>query len=149
MKTLTNRAVPAMRRRGAGFTLMELIFAIAIVGVLTTLAYPNFTQSVRKSRRVEALDALMQLQLAQERYRLNNPSYATLAQLGIAATTPEGNYTLAVVNPLAGTYTATATAVAGTSQVDDRVGSVSCAVLTVNQDEAVYAPAGQSACWSR
>lgn len=132
-----------------GFTLVEMLFALALLGTLVMLALPSFTDSVRKSRRAEALDALMQIQLAQERYRANHPTYGTLAQLAIGATTPSGYYSLAVSSPTASGYTATATAVAGKSQIADRSKGVSCATLTVNQDTPVYTPAGQASCWTR
>lgn len=132
-----------------GFSLMELLMAVAIAAILVTVAYPSFMNVVRETRRAEALEALMLLQLKQERYRTNNPSYATLAQLGISATTSGGYYTLSISSPTATGYTATATAVAGTSQVKDKEQGMSCAVLQVNQDEAVYTPAAQVACWNR
>ena len=140
---------PAAPGRERGFTVVEILFALAVSTVLITLAFPNFMGSVRKSRRAEALDALMQIQLEQERYRANHATYGSLAQLGIAATTSGGYYTLAVNAPTAAGYTATATAVAGKSQANDAASGASCATLTVNQDAPVYTPAGQSACWSR
>ena len=148
MKPSQNQ-VPATRACARGFTLVEILFALAVGAILVMLAMPNFMDSVRKSRRAEALDSLMQIQLEQERYRANHPTFGTLAQLGIEATTPAGYYTLAISSPTASGYTATATAVAGKSQVADKSAGVSCATLTVNQDVPVYAPAGQTACWTR
>jgi type IV pilus assembly protein PilE len=136
-------------RRLSGFTLMEVLIALAIAAIIITIAYPSYLGVLRESRRAEALEALMLIQLRQERYRSNNTSYATLAQLGMSATTPGGYYTLSITNPMATGYVAAATAVAGSSQVDDREQGFSCATLQVNQDEPVYAPAGQAACWKR
>lgn len=139
--------------RASGFTLMEMMIAVAVMAILVTIAYPSYTQYVLKTRRTEALDALYSLQIAQEKWRATNPSYGTLANLGIAATTPSGRYTLAVTLPAAPgnqtNYTATATAVNGTGQEKDKAAGTSCAVLKVNQGGPVYDPAGQTKCWLR
>lgn len=83
-------------KHATGFTLMELMIVVAIVGILAALVYPSYTESVRKSRRSEAKTALSDLAARQEQYMTNNKTYAsTLAQLGIVtATTPGGWYTL-------------------------------------------------------
>lgn len=132
-----------------GFTLMELMVAVVIVGIFSSIALPSFMSTIRKSRRPDAIQSLRALQLAQERWRGNHAAYATLAQLGVNATSPGGRYTLAVLTPSALGYTATASAIAGSSQVSDSANGVSCAVLSVNQDSPVFSPAGQAACWGR
>lgn len=111
---------PARLRMAQGFTLIELMIAVAIVAVLASIAYPAYQDSVRKGRRAEAFTALSALQQAQERWRSNNASYtATLASLNVAATTSSGLYTIAVSGASATGYTATATANSGTSQASD------------------------------
>ena len=74
----------------SGFTLIELLIAVVIVGVLTAVALPAYQDFVKSSRRADARNALLALQIAQERYRSNGTSYATLTQLtssyGIAST---------------------------------------------------------------
>ncbi len=132
-----------------GFSLLELMIAVVVCAVLATLAYPAFMSVVRESRRAEALEALMLIQLRQERYRASNPSYGSLAQLGMSASTTGGYYTLSITSPSATGYIATATAVAGKSQTKDKEQGVSCSTLQVNQDEAIYTPAAQVTCWGR
>ena len=78
--TMTSRPAPWRRQRQAaapGFTLVEVMIAVVIVGLLAAVAIPAFTDSVRKSRRAEAFSALSAVQLAQERWRGNNASYAS------------------------------------------------------------------------
>ncbi len=69
-------------RSDVGFTVIELLCVVAMVGVLAALAYPSFQSAVRTSRRSEALATLMQLQAAQERYRANHAAYGLAADLG-------------------------------------------------------------------
>ena len=51
-----------------GFTLIELMIAVAIVGILAGIAYPSYQDSVRKSRRADAQGALLGFANAMERY---------------------------------------------------------------------------------
>ncbi len=59
-------------RRVRGFTLIETMVTVGIAGVLSSIAYPSLEGQVMRARRTDALVALMQAQLAQERFRANN-----------------------------------------------------------------------------
>lgn len=150
------------RRRVCGFTLIELMIALVVVGVLLSLALPSLMGSIRKSRRAEAFTKLNAVQLAQERFRANNPDYAaSLSLLSLQASTPDGRYTLAAVAPgasapVAASYGVVATPVSGSSQVDD--GNCAQLRLRVEAGNTYYeaAPAGGTptqemgrACWVR
>jgi len=69
-----------------GFTLIELMITVAIVGILAGIAYPSYQDSVRKSRRADAQGALLGFANAMERYFTVNNSY-------LGAGTPNGNST--------------------------------------------------------
>ncbi len=58
-----------------GFTLIELMITVAIVGILAGIAYPSYQDSVRKSRRADAQGALLGFANAMERYFTVNNSY--------------------------------------------------------------------------
>lgn len=118
----------SLQRRPGGFTLIEVMVVVAVVGILAALAYPSFMDAVRKSRRSDAFAALSAVQQAQERWRSNRSSYtdaltalpnASPPGLGLSATSSKGYYTIAITAPSATGYTATASAVAGTSQSAD------------------------------
>jgi type IV pilus assembly protein PilE len=60
-----------------GLTLVELMVAVAIAAVLAAVAVPAYLDSMRRARRADAITALQQAMLLQERYRANSPQYAT------------------------------------------------------------------------
>ncbi len=62
-----------------GFSLMELMITLAIVGILASIAYPSYQESVAKSRRAEASGALLSAAQALERYYSTNGRYTTTA----------------------------------------------------------------------
>jgi type IV pilus assembly protein PilE len=74
------------RRAARGFTLVELMIAVAVVGILATVAYPSYVNQLRQSRRTDAKIALLDLAARQERFFSVHNVYATTPQqLGYAA----------------------------------------------------------------
>ncbi len=71
-------------RQSTGFTLIELMIVIAIVGILAAVAYPAYQDHIRKSNRAAAQACMMDVAQRQQNYMMNNRSYATsLATLNI------------------------------------------------------------------
>lgn len=132
-----------------GWTLIELMVVVAIVGILATVAYPSYTEYVRKGRRADAVAALGAVQQAQERYRSNQPTYGTLADIGAPSTSAQGHYTVAITGtPTSNTYTAVATATG--PQASDST----CTTLSVSMANGniVYGTTGSgtvASCWTR
>ena len=125
-----------MRNRMKGVTLIELMIVIVIVAILASIAVPSYRSYVLRSHRVEAKTALLNLAAAQEKFYLQNNTYATNAQLtaappnglGLSATSERGWYTIAIANGAnAAGFSATATAT-GTQAEDSH-----CASFTINQ----------------
>ncbi|CAG7857641.1 hypothetical protein MCAMS1_02543 [biofilm metagenome] len=130
-----------MLRSGKGFTLIELMVAVAIVGILAAIAIPSYQDSVRKSRRSDAEGALTGFANAMERHFTATNSYCDAADAtgavvagcggaGQDAGEPLGNiysapaatrqfYTFTIVNPTDSSFTLLATPVNGSSQATD------------------------------
>ncbi len=69
-----------------GFSLIELMIAVAIMGILAAVIYPSYTEFVTKGGRADGLAAVMRVANLQEQFYLDNRQYATdMTQLGLDA----------------------------------------------------------------
>ena len=93
-----NSAVRLKNLRNRGFTLIELMIVIVVVGILATIAYPSYQNYVLRAGRADAVSSLLnQAQLLDRCFTQNN-TYATCPP--IPNTSAEGRYTLEeVVEP--------------------------------------------------
>lgn len=66
-------------RAQSGFTLIELMVVVAIVGIIAAIALPSYNDHVRAGRRAEAMRGVSEMQLALERWRAECPTYGTNA----------------------------------------------------------------------
>lgn len=118
--------------KAAGFTLIEVIVAMAIVAILAMIAIPAYQEHVQRAHRVDATAALLRIQNQQEKYYLDNNSYTDqLSELGITST-KNGYYTLALTDAteaeLVAGYVATATATSTGPQHAD----TECRTFSIN-----------------
>lgn len=112
-----------MKRAAKGFTLIEVMIVVAIIGFLTAVALPAYRDYVLRARLTEAFSSLTGLGPAGEQVWSNTRSYATLADV-LPPDTP--TFTYAASNLSASTYTVTATGAAQTAGF----------VFTINQSGA-------------
>jgi type IV pilus assembly protein PilE len=121
-------------RRSYGFTLIELMIVVVIVGILASIAIPSYQDSVRKGRRGDAKGELMRLAQAEEKFRVTHTSYGSLADLGGA--TANSYYNFAVTANTATSFAITATPTTAGGQNQD-----TCATLTIAQGGAITSSA--------
>jgi type IV pilus assembly protein PilE len=131
--------------RAPGFSLIELVVALAIIATLAALAQPAYRRLMLRVHRTEAASALMQIAAMQERHQLQHLAYTSAleaappAGLGLKAMSAEERYTLAIITADANGFVAVATARGG--QADDE----SCASFTLDESGA-RASSGPN-CW--
>ncbi len=127
---MTSAKPAAIRCRSAGFTLIEVMVVVAIIGILAALAYPSYSDQVVRSRRAAAAGCVQEAALFVERFRTTNMTYAGAeAALPACSTDVTAFYTLAAVTT-ATTFTVTATPIAGGPQaLKDGL----CLALSINQ----------------
>jgi type IV pilus assembly protein PilE len=108
-----------------GFSLMELMFAVAVVGILAGIAYPSYQEQLRKTRRSEATSQM--LQMAEELhkcftinvdYRLD-PNADGTPDCAVPNSRDTTHYTITVNPRTATAFTLTATPKPGSAQAGD------------------------------
>jgi type IV pilus assembly protein PilA len=70
------------RRHVSGFTLIELMVVVVIIGILSAIAVPNFLKFQAKAKQSEARANLAGIFVAQTAYFSTNSTYATFSQIG-------------------------------------------------------------------
>ena len=151
---LGNRADSvSLSRKTAGFTLIEVMIVVAIVGILAAVAYPSYQEHVRKTKRADAQSALMELAQFMERYYTANGRYLT--STNAAPTLPfteapkdgaSKSYDLAFAasSPTANSYTLQATP--KNSMAGDKCGTLT---LTNTGAKGQAVGATMADCWRR
>ncbi len=114
-------------RKDRGFTLIELIVVVAIVGILVAIAVPSYQSHLRKGRRAEAQSVLLDAANKQQQYLLDARTYALdsafLTTIGVGLPDTVATFYTLTVLPAAATtpptFTISATPKSGTAQEPD------------------------------
>lgn len=129
------------KRAVRGFTLIELMITVVIIGILASIAYPSYQEQVRAARRADATGVMLAFASAMERHFTENSSYLGAGTTGGNTGTPtifsgkspidgtDNFYTLTISAATATTYTLLATRTVGGSQATDKCGN-----YTLTQD---------------
>ena len=115
-------------RPAPGFSLIELLIAVAILGIISAIAVPTYSNYITDARRIDAQVALRGEAQKMERCRTESFTYVG-CDPSTDPKSPDGYYTIGFGTPTANTYTLTATPVAGKSQAKD----TDCKTLIINQ----------------
>ena len=143
-------------KRTKGFTIIELVVAMVIIGILAAIAIPAYSSYVRKARRVEAKTALLDLASLEERYFSVNNGYtksqSLLGYSGVAGAlfnVGSGYYQVQITNVAAATTTTVATYLLTATPVGDQVNDTTCTSFTLtNQGVQGATPAANvTTCW--
>jgi len=132
------------KNKSSGFTLIELMITVAIVGIIASVAYPSYVDSVARSDRTEAQRELLRIANLEEQFFSDNRVYTTdmtKLTLPASALTESGNYQI-TATITASTFKLTATAKASQLTKDP-----DCTTLSI--DETGKKTAENTTCWEK
>ena len=137
-----------MRHRHQGFTLIELMIVVAIVGILSAIAYPSYAEYIRRGHRAEARAGLLQGAQWMERAATAKGTYPLAADFPAALkTVPNNRYDVSIASADGATFTLTATPKG--AQVGDKCGNYTLANTGLRGAKGVTTGDIVTECWGK
>lgn len=125
-----------------GFTMIELMIVVAIIGIMASIAYPIYGNYAERARRSDGQLALLQAVQSMERCKATNYSFTNCALPVNLQTSPEAYYDLTVAKT-ASTYTVTATA----KTTGQQAGDTDCGTMSLNSVGSKTPTDASKKCW--
>lgn len=140
---------------GSGFTLIELMITVAIVGILASIALPSYDSYIKRANRLDAKSALLEnAQFLERNYTENNKYNLTSSGADITlpiTVSPASGTTLYTIILDSGTLTATTYTLYATPVAGGRMDNDECGAFSINQfgQKSVSATGMSDTCWKK
>ena len=131
-----------MQHKNKGFTLIEVMIVVVIMGIVASVAYPSYVNQIYKSRRADGQMALLSAAQDLERCKTRSFTYQNCNVIDSDSESPEGYYALSIDNVTATSFELTAT------PQEEQAGDADCLNLMLddNGERDASGPTGEE-CW--
>ncbi|MBE0345736.1 type IV pilin protein [Pseudoalteromonas peptidolytica] len=144
------RKINGLPHNRQGFTLIEVMIVVVIIGIMSAIAYPNYTDYVRRGARAEAMTVLLDAANKQEQFFVDNRRYSNdLGAIGVPRETGNGYFVITLQNVTVDTFRVVATATAGPVRGDQECPALTIDELGVRGVAGVVGQAQIDRCWER
>ena len=133
-----------MRRSNRGFTLIEIMIVIAIIGIVITIGYPSLTEYVKKGRRADVVSTLSEQAQILERFYSKNNVYT-----GVTGLSTGNDFYIITPTITDQTFLLTATRKTGTAMATDKCGDFTLTNTGVRSMNNATTGLTTKDCWGR